>query len=121
MYTIRRSFSSRSNERQICRCALPGCRIQHISTHTVHLNDIISCGTRRQEAGKMSRFALLVLLTVLIELFSRAEADPFVYNYDRLKIGGIVFTVLLIVGAIVFLFYDKCSTNKKRDDAADQI
>ncbi|KAF5898312.1 FXYD domain-containing ion transport regulator 11-like, partial [Clarias magur] len=51
----------------------------------------------RQDRGKMTRFALLVLLT-----------DPFVYNYDRLRIGGIIFTVLLVIGAIIVLFYDKC-------------
>ncbi|MCJ8745418.1 hypothetical protein PDJAM_G00129930 [Pangasius djambal] len=68
----------------------------------------------------MSRFALLVLLTVLSALFSEAAANPFVYNYDRLRIGGIIFTVMLVIGAIVLLFYDKCGTKKKSDDAASR-
>ncbi|KAK3541372.1 hypothetical protein QTP86_023075, partial [Hemibagrus guttatus] len=98
-------------------------RIQHVTTHRSpeghhhllllllhHHHQLISCGKRRPEAGKMRRLVLLVLLT-----------DPFVYNYDRLRIGGIIFTVLLVIGAIVLLFYDKCGTKKKSDDAASQI
>ncbi|KAF4076120.1 hypothetical protein AMELA_G00226910 [Ameiurus melas] len=82
---------------------------------------IISCGTRRQEPRKMSRFALLVLLTVFSALFSEADANPFVYNYDRLRIGGIIFTVLLVIGAVVLLFHDKCGKKKKSDDATSHI
>ncbi|KAG7318022.1 hypothetical protein KOW79_019057 [Hemibagrus wyckioides] len=82
---------------------------------------LIFCGKRRPGAGKMSRLVLLVLLTVFSAFLSEAEANPFVYNYDRLRIGGIIFTVLLVIGAVVLLFYDKCSTKKKSDDAASQI
>ncbi|XP_060718268.1 FXYD domain-containing ion transport regulator 11 [Tachysurus vachellii] len=89
--------------------------------HHHHHHHLISCGKRRQEPGKMSRLTLLVLLTVLSGFLNEAEANPFVYNYDRLRIGGIIFTVLLVIGAIFLLFHDKCGTKKKSDDATSQI
>ncbi|KAK2815298.1 hypothetical protein Q7C36_023564 [Tachysurus vachellii] len=93
----------------------------HIVHHHHHHHHLISCGKRRQEPGKMSRLTLLVLLTVLSGFLNEAEANPFVYNYDRLRIGGIIFTVLLVIGAIFLLFHDKCGTKKKSDDATSQI
>ncbi|KAI4889094.1 hypothetical protein NFI96_018623 [Prochilodus magdalenae] len=49
--------------------------------------------------GKMRGFAALVLLTVFSAFLGEAEA-----NYERLRIGGIIFTVLLVIGAFFVLF-----------------
>ncbi|KAK3515580.1 hypothetical protein QTP70_024606 [Hemibagrus guttatus] len=65
-------------------------------------------------------FFFFFFIIIIISSYP-VEKDPFVYNYDRLRIGGIIFTVLLVIGAIVLLFYDKCGTKKKSDDAASQI
>ncbi|KAF7692062.1 hypothetical protein HF521_011029 [Silurus meridionalis] len=92
-------------------------QLQGSYLRTVHLKDFTSCATRKQEPGKDEPF----LTAFFSALFSDAEANPFVYNYDRLRIGGIVFTVLLVIGAIFLLFHDKCGRKKKNDDAASQI
>uniref|UniRef100_A0AAR2KNB2 FXYD domain-containing ion transport regulator n=1 Tax=Pygocentrus nattereri TaxID=42514 RepID=A0AAR2KNB2_PYGNA len=69
----------------------------------------------------MKGFTALVLLTVFSAFLSEAEANPFVYNYDRLRIGGIIFTILLVIGAIFVLFHDKCGKKKKDEEEAGQI
>nr|XP_023656904.1 FXYD domain-containing ion transport regulator 11-like isoform X2 [Paramormyrops kingsleyae] len=80
----------------------------------------------------MGRFSALVLLAVLSVFFNEVEAskqtpanfvfrehlkhqtNPFVYNYERLRIGGLVFTCLLVAG-------NKCKGTKKTDEEAGQI
>ncbi|XP_054897736.1 FXYD domain-containing ion transport regulator 11 [Poeciliopsis prolifica] len=57
----------------------------------------------------MGHLSLVTLLAVLFSIFMETEANPFVYNYERLRIGGLVFTCLLIVGAILLLTYNRCS------------
>ncbi|KAL7840248.1 hypothetical protein AOLI_G00255710 [Acnodon oligacanthus] len=79
-----------------------------------------SCG-KEAGTGKMKGFTALVLLTVFSAFLSEAEANPFVYNYDRLRIGGIIFTILLVIGALFVLFHDKCGKKKKDEEDASQI
>ncbi|KAK1806724.1 hypothetical protein P4O66_005222, partial [Electrophorus voltai] len=52
---------------------------------------------RRQDLEKMSHFTAFILLT----------------DYERLRIGGIIFTILLVIGALVVLFHDKCGKKNK--------
>ncbi|XP_043973775.1 FXYD domain-containing ion transport regulator 11 [Gambusia affinis] len=69
----------------------------------------------------MGRLSLVTLLAVLFSIFMETEANPFVYNYERLRIGGLVFTCLLIVGAIALLVAKDCSRklSHKRDNDND--
>ncbi|XP_005799064.1 FXYD domain-containing ion transport regulator 11-like [Xiphophorus maculatus] len=69
----------------------------------------------------MGRLSLVTLLAVLFSIFMETEANPFVYNYERLRIGGLVFTCLLIIGAVLLLVYKDCSRklSRKRDNDGD--
>nr|ASQ41640.1 FXYD11 [Chanos chanos] len=68
----------------------------------------------------MRQFAALILLAVFCTFFCEAEANPFYYNYDRLRIGGLVFAGLLVGGGVGILVWNKCkSKNKKGDDASE--
>ncbi|XP_016312104.1 FXYD domain-containing ion transport regulator 11 [Sinocyclocheilus anshuiensis] len=69
----------------------------------------------------MSQLTELVLLTVFLALFSRAEANPFVYNYEALRIGGLVFTALLIAGGVGVLCWGQCKPKRKDDEDASKI
>ncbi|NP_001268947.1 FXYD domain-containing ion transport regulator 11 isoform 1 precursor [Danio rerio] len=69
----------------------------------------------------MSQLTELVLLTVFLALFSRAEANPFVYNYEALRIGGLVFTCVLVAGAVTALCWGQCKPKRKHDDDASKI
>uniref|UniRef100_A0A4W4GUQ3 FXYD domain-containing ion transport regulator n=1 Tax=Electrophorus electricus TaxID=8005 RepID=A0A4W4GUQ3_ELEEL len=69
----------------------------------------------------MSHFTAFILLTVLCAFLGEAEANPFVYNYERLRIGGIIFTILLVIGALVVLFHDKCGKKNKKSEEDSQI
>uniref|UniRef100_A0A3B3Y576 FXYD domain-containing ion transport regulator n=1 Tax=Poecilia mexicana TaxID=48701 RepID=A0A3B3Y576_9TELE len=60
----------------------------------------------------MGQLSLVTLLAVLFSIFMETEANPFVYNYERLRIGGLVFACMLIAGAVGLLFC-KCSKDKK--------
>uniref|UniRef100_A0A3P9H541 FXYD domain-containing ion transport regulator n=1 Tax=Oryzias latipes TaxID=8090 RepID=A0A3P9H541_ORYLA len=49
------------------------------------------------------------------------STDPFVYNYEGLRIGGLVIVGLLIAGAVVLLTYNQCARlarGKQSDDSA---
>ncbi|GLD48799.1 FXYD domain-containing ion transport regulator 11 [Lates japonicus] len=66
---------------------------------------------------KMGHLTLVAVMAVLFTLFVETEANPFVYNYERLRIGGLVFACLLVVGGISILLYNRCTgRNKKAED-----
>ncbi|XP_072572583.1 FXYD domain-containing ion transport regulator 11 [Paramormyrops kingsleyae] len=81
----------------------------------------------------MGRFSALVLLAVLSVFFNEVEATysvlsrtvkvflPCLQNYERLRIGGLVFTCLLVAGGISVLLWNKCKGTKKTDEEAGQI
>ncbi|XP_075321118.1 FXYD domain-containing ion transport regulator 11 [Odontesthes bonariensis] len=62
----------------------------------------------------MGRFTLVAFTAVLFSLFMETEANPFVYNYERLKIGGLVFACLLVAGGVGLLFYNQCIRSCRR-------
>lgn len=69
---------------------------------------------------KMGQLTVVAVLAVLITLFMETAANPFVYNYEGLRIGGLVFTGLLVAGALGFLFYNTCHRrNKKGEDSSE--
>uniref|UniRef100_A0A4W6EEJ7 FXYD domain-containing ion transport regulator n=1 Tax=Lates calcarifer TaxID=8187 RepID=A0A4W6EEJ7_LATCA len=70
----------------------------------------------------MGHLTLVAVMAALFTLFVETEANPFVYNYERLRIGGLVFACLLIVGGISILLYNRCSRrNKKAEDDNSEI
>ncbi|XP_057196629.1 FXYD domain-containing ion transport regulator 11 [Triplophysa rosa] len=69
----------------------------------------------------MSQITALVLFTVLLNLFSQAEANPFVYNYEALRIGGLVFTGLLVAGGVGVLCSGQCKSKRKGNADASNI
>ncbi|XP_035528621.1 FXYD domain-containing ion transport regulator 11 [Morone saxatilis] len=70
----------------------------------------------------MGRLTVVTVMAVLFSLFMETEANPFVYNYERLRIGGLIFACLLVAGGIVLVFYKKCSTkDKKAEDDNSEI
>uniref|UniRef100_A0A3P8Z2T2 FXYD domain-containing ion transport regulator n=1 Tax=Esox lucius TaxID=8010 RepID=A0A3P8Z2T2_ESOLU len=70
----------------------------------------------------MGQFSTLVLLAVLFAFFTETEANPFVYNYERLRIGGVIIACLLVVGGLAVLFQKRCTRkNKKSDDNTSEI
>ncbi|XDV40893.1 hypothetical protein PO909_009890 [Leuciscus waleckii] len=68
----------------------------------------------------MKKLTELVLLTVLLALFSQAEANPFVYN-EALRIGGLVFTALLVAGGVTVLCWGQCKQKRKDEEDASKI
>ncbi|KAK7146865.1 hypothetical protein R3I94_009647 [Phoxinus phoxinus] len=69
----------------------------------------------------MKKLTELVLLTVLLALFSQAEANPFVYNYEALRIGGLIFTALLVAGGVTVLCWGQCKQKRKGEEDASKI
>ncbi|KAG7469004.1 hypothetical protein MATL_G00124230 [Megalops atlanticus] len=69
-----------------------------------------------QVVKKMGQFATLVLLAVFCTFCTEADANPFVYNYERLRIGGLVFACMLVAGGVCLLFWNKCRRGSKKDD-----
>uniref|UniRef100_A0A3P9BGM5 FXYD domain-containing ion transport regulator n=3 Tax=Haplochromini TaxID=319058 RepID=A0A3P9BGM5_9CICH len=69
----------------------------------------------------MGHLTLVAFLTVLFGLFVEAEANSFVYNYESLRIGGLVFAILLISAGIGFLLYGKCKKRGKHTDNSSEI
>ncbi|XP_051575456.1 FXYD domain-containing ion transport regulator 11 [Myxocyprinus asiaticus] len=69
----------------------------------------------------MSQLTALVLLTVFLTLFSQAEANPFVYNYEGLRIAGLVFTAFLVAGGVGVLCWGQCKPKRKDDEDASKI
>lgn len=46
-------------------------------------------------------------------------SDPFVYNYERLRIGGLVCAGLIIAGGIGIVVYNQCSKRPSRKSHND--
>ncbi|XP_023820076.1 FXYD domain-containing ion transport regulator 11 [Oryzias latipes] len=68
----------------------------------------------------MGHLTLAAFTAVLCCLFLETEANPFVYNYEGLRIGGLVIVGLLIAGAVVLLTYNQCARlarGKQSDDS----
>nr|XP_019946773.1 PREDICTED: FXYD domain-containing ion transport regulator 11-like [Paralichthys olivaceus] len=63
---------------------------------------------------KMGQLDLVAVMAVLFTLFMETEASPFVYNYDRLRIGGLVIAFLLVMGGLSVLLYNRCSRKEKK-------
>ncbi|CAK6954309.1 FXYD domain-containing ion transport regulator 11 [Scomber scombrus] len=57
----------------------------------------------------MRHLTLVTVIAVLFTLFVETEANPFVYNYERLRIGGLICACLLVAGGISVILYNKCS------------
>uniref|UniRef100_A0AAZ3PD82 FXYD domain-containing ion transport regulator n=2 Tax=Oncorhynchus tshawytscha TaxID=74940 RepID=A0AAZ3PD82_ONCTS len=71
---------------------------------------------------KMSQFSVLVMLAVLCAFFVEIEANPFVYNYERLRIGGLIIAGLLVAGGLFVLLNPKCTRkNKKSEDDTSEL
>eukprot|EP00066_Takifugu_rubripes_P014423 XP_011603689.1 PREDICTED: putative FXYD domain-containing ion transport regulator 8 [Takifugu rubripes] len=62
----------------------------------------------------MGHLNVVAVLAVLFSLLVETEANPFVYNYDRLRIGGLIFAGLLVIGGLSLIFYHKCSIGNKK-------
>uniref|UniRef100_A0A673GVG7 Si:dkey-33i11.4 n=1 Tax=Sinocyclocheilus rhinocerous TaxID=307959 RepID=A0A673GVG7_9TELE len=58
----------------------------------------------------------LFSFTVFLALFSRAEA-----NYEALRIGGLVFTALLVAGGVGVLCWGQCKPKRKDNEDASKI
>ncbi|XP_029928287.1 FXYD domain-containing ion transport regulator 11 [Myripristis murdjan] len=70
----------------------------------------------------MGPHTVVALTAVLFALFTETEANPFVYNYDRLRIGGLICACFLVVGGISVILYNRCAQrNKKSDDDSSEI
>uniref|UniRef100_A0A8C5GF15 FXYD domain-containing ion transport regulator n=1 Tax=Gouania willdenowi TaxID=441366 RepID=A0A8C5GF15_GOUWI len=70
----------------------------------------------------MGRLILLAFVAVLFNLFVETEANPFVYNYERLRIGGLICAFLLMAGGVSVILYHKCHReNKKVEDDNSEI
>uniref|UniRef100_A0AAY4B069 FXYD domain-containing ion transport regulator n=1 Tax=Denticeps clupeoides TaxID=299321 RepID=A0AAY4B069_9TELE len=70
----------------------------------------------------MGQVANLVLLAVLSAVFATAEGNAFTYNYERLRIGGLIITALLVAGAVVILSWNKCKAKSSKDaDSPSEI
>ncbi|XP_017265328.1 FXYD domain-containing ion transport regulator 11 [Kryptolebias marmoratus] len=69
----------------------------------------------------MGRLTLVAFIAALFSLFMETEANPFYYNYERLRIGGLVIACLLIAGGISLVFYKTCSRGIKKQDNNSEI
>ncbi|XP_078143433.1 FXYD domain-containing ion transport regulator 11 [Centroberyx gerrardi] len=70
----------------------------------------------------MGHFTVVALMAVLFALFTETEANPFVYNYERLRIAGLICACLLMIGGVGVVLYNKCSQrNKKVEDDNSEI
>uniref|UniRef100_A0A3B3H4D3 FXYD domain-containing ion transport regulator n=2 Tax=Oryzias latipes TaxID=8090 RepID=A0A3B3H4D3_ORYLA len=78
------------------------------------------CSVADSVLVKMGHLTLAAFTAVLCCLFLETEANPFVYNYEGLRIGGLVIVGLLIAGAVVLLTYNQCARlarGKQSDDS----
>ncbi|XP_049585443.1 FXYD domain-containing ion transport regulator 11 [Syngnathus scovelli] len=64
---------------------------------------------------KMGHFTLLAVIAVLFSLFAETEAGAFVYNYERLRIAGLICSGFLFIGGLAVILYNKCSRGSKKD------
>uniref|UniRef100_A0AAZ3RQ23 FXYD domain-containing ion transport regulator n=1 Tax=Oncorhynchus tshawytscha TaxID=74940 RepID=A0AAZ3RQ23_ONCTS len=63
-----------------------------------------------------------LLCSVLCAFFVEIEANPFVYNYERLRIGGLIIAGLLVAGGLFVLLNPKCTRkNKKSEDDTSEL
>ncbi|RVE62448.1 hypothetical protein OJAV_G00157470 [Oryzias javanicus] len=71
----------------------------------------------------MGHLTLVAFTAVLFSLFLETEANPFVYNYKALRIGGLIFASMLVMGGIFLLFYNQCArvARGKRSDSSSEI
>ncbi|XP_026149433.1 FXYD domain-containing ion transport regulator 11 [Mastacembelus armatus] len=70
----------------------------------------------------MGQLNFLAVIAVLFSLFVEAEANPFVYNYESLRIGGLVCTGLLVAGGVSVLLYKQCPRkSRKVEDGSSEI
>ncbi|KAL3060616.1 hypothetical protein OYC64_015050 [Pagothenia borchgrevinki] len=70
----------------------------------------------------MGHLTIVALIAVLFTLFVEIEANPFAYNYQRLRIGGLVCASLLFVGGLMVVLYTRCTgKNKKVEDDNSEI
>ncbi|XP_034031203.1 FXYD domain-containing ion transport regulator 11-like [Thalassophryne amazonica] len=53
----------------------------------------------------MGNLTVVTVLAVLISLFTETEASSFVYNYERLRIIGLVCTFLMVAGGVGMLLF----------------
>ncbi|XP_010767043.1 FXYD domain-containing ion transport regulator 11 isoform X2 [Notothenia coriiceps] len=70
----------------------------------------------------MGHLTIVAVIAVLFTLFAEIEANPFAYNYQRLRIGGLVCASLLFAGGLMVLLYTRCTRkNKKVEDDNSEI
>ncbi|XP_054638465.1 FXYD domain-containing ion transport regulator 11-like [Dunckerocampus dactyliophorus] len=70
---------------------------------------------------KMGHLTLVAVIAVLFSIFTETEASAFVYNYDRLRIVGLVCSGLLFIGGLGVLLYNKCTRRPKKEDDSSEI
>ncbi|KAM8869554.1 FXYD domain-containing ion transport regulator 11 isoform 1-T1 [Spinachia spinachia] len=70
---------------------------------------------------KMGRLTVVAVVAVLFSLFMEAEANPFVYSYERLRIGGLIFGGFLFLGGVIFILHNKCSFRNKKGENDSEI
>ncbi|KAM8847060.1 FXYD domain-containing ion transport regulator 11 [Synchiropus splendidus] len=70
---------------------------------------------------KMEHFTLVAVLAVFFTFIAGAEANPFVYNYERLRIIGLICSGILVAGGLSVLLYNRCTKKnvKEVDDNSD--
>ncbi|XP_034409545.1 FXYD domain-containing ion transport regulator 11 [Cyclopterus lumpus] len=79
-------------------------------------------GTVSSVVFKMGHLTVVTVVAVLFTLFMETEANPFIYNYVRLRIGGLVCASLLFIGGLSILLYTRCTMkNKKVEDDNSEI
>ncbi|XP_041082067.1 sodium/potassium-transporting ATPase subunit gamma-like [Polyodon spathula] len=69
----------------------------------------------------MATIAALLILTVLAASLTDAtetaeKADPFVYNYGQLRVGGLIMAAVLCLIGICILFSNRCRCKFKQDN-----
>ncbi|XP_042346686.1 FXYD domain-containing ion transport regulator 11 [Plectropomus leopardus] len=105
------------------RCLLskhPEC-IPADETLTSHTTRTLFLG-RGRTVLKMGHLTVVAVLAVLFTLFMETEANPFAYNYERLRIGGLICACLLFAGGLSVILYNRCSNrNKKVEDDNSEI
>ncbi|XP_061919515.1 FXYD domain-containing ion transport regulator 11 [Entelurus aequoreus] len=69
----------------------------------------------------MGNLTLVAVIAVLFTLFTETEASAFVYNYERLRIVGLVCSGLLFIGGLCVLLHNKCSRKPKKEDDSSEI
>ncbi|XP_054869570.1 FXYD domain-containing ion transport regulator 11 isoform X2 [Amphiprion ocellaris] len=76
---------------------------------------------RRGRTLTMGNLTLVALIAVLFSFFTETEANPFVYNYERLRIGGLICACLLVAGGVSVILYNRCSRKNKAEDDNSEI